>query len=88
MRASPPLRDPGLAGADRSVSAVEAAGAGHPLGPGILVDMKSDGFGERDDGLLLAEIVGLRRRLHLLQLGLFLCVGRESILVGLVSAGP
>ena len=50
--------------------------------------MECDRIGERDDRLFLAEVVGLRRRLHLLQRGLLLRVGRERILVGLVGGVP
>ena len=74
--------------ARRGIGAVESAGAGDAIGPGILVDVKGDGIGERDDGLFLAEVVGLRRSLHLLQLGLFLRVSGERTFVGLIGAGP
>ena len=65
-----------LVRAYRSIGLIEAAGVGDAIDPGTLVDVKCDRIGERDDGLLLAEVVGLRRSLHLLQLGLLLRVSR------------
>ena len=50
--------------------------------------MKGDRIGERDDRLLMAEVVGLRRSLNLLQLGLLLRIGGQRNFVGLVGGGP
>ena len=70
------------------IGAIEAAVAGDAL---VHADSSSDEFerlGQRDDRLFLAEVVGLRRRLHLLELGLLLRIGGERVFVGLVGAGP
>ena len=44
--------------------------------------------GERDEWLFVAEVVGLRRRFHLLERGLLLRVGGEGVFVGLIGGGP
>ena len=56
--------------------------------PCVFIEVQGDRAGERDGGLFAAEVVGLRRRLHLLERRLLLRVGGESILVGLVGCGP
>src|SRR5580704_574463 len=77
-----------LDGADGWIAAIDAAVAGNAIGPYRFVEREPEGLGERDDRLHLAEVVGLRRRLHLFELGLFLRVRGESGFIGLVGAGP
>ena len=56
--------------------------------PCVFVEVERDGFGERDDGLFVAEVVGLRRGLHLFECRLLLRIGGERVFVGLVGCGP
>ena len=70
------------------VGAIDAAVVGDAFFPGFFVHDKLQRLGQRDDRFCLAEVVGLRRRLHLLQLSLLLRVFGKRGFVGLVRAGP
>src|ERR1700722_16326618 len=73
---------------DCGIRTVKAAGTRDALIPGVLVKFERYRIREGDDGLLLREVVGLWRRLHLLELCLFLGIGRKSAFIGLVSCRP
>ena len=82
------ILDVALGGLDGRVRAVEAAGFGHAFGPRGLIDLQLPRLCKGDDGFLLAEVICLRRRLHLLQFGLLLRVGGKGGFVSLVGCGP
>ena len=77
-----------LRGAYGRVGAIDAAVVCDAFVPGLLVHDKLQRLGQRDDWFFLAEVVGLRRRLHLLQFSLLLRVLGKGGFVGLVRAGP
>ena len=82
------ILDVALGCLDGRVGAVEAAGFGHAFRPRGLIDVQLPRLCEGNDGFLLAEVVSLWRRLHLLQLGLLLRVGGKGGFIGLVGCRP
>src|ERR1035438_8897154 len=80
--------DVALACPCRSVVLVEAAGPRHAFRPCARIQVQTHRLGKRNHNFLVAEVVSLRRCLHLLQSYLLHRIGSERSLVCLVGGCP